>query len=193
LRKLVSFSAVAVVAVTAGALSGCSDKAAITASRQAASRIDRSVVAGVVASEAKKQGVPVRLALAVAKTESNFNAGAVSPVGALGAMQVMPQTARLLGHVGPDTDLFDPRVNAWLGCKYLKQGLDESGARWAVARYHGGPDTRMHGPKTRRYIKLVMARYYSGRDLPDPDGWLDRRSTDVRLALASLPPQPPEK
>jgi soluble lytic murein transglycosylase-like protein len=116
----------------------------------------------LVRKEAKAQGVPTSLALAVAQVESGFNPLAKSPVGAMGVMQVMPATARLMGYKGPDLGLLDANVNVPLGVRYLKEGLDQGGARWAVARYHGGPNTRMHGPKTARYTRTVLAFYRRG-------------------------------
>lgn len=133
----------------------------------------------LVRKEAKAQGVPTSLALAVAQVESGFNPLAKSNVGAMGVMQVMPATARAMGFAGQDVALLDATVNVPLGVKYLKQGLDEGGARWAVARYHGGPDTRLHGPKTARYTRTVLAFYRKGDpegdSFPgqtDPNGWM---------------------
>ena len=135
----------------------------------------------LVRKEAKAQGVPTSLALAVAQVESGFNPLAKSNVGAMGEMQVMPATARALGFDGQDVALLDAAVNVPLGVKYLKQGLDEGGARWAVARYHGGPDTRLHGPKTARYTRTVLAFYRKGDPegdrfpgQTDPSGWIQR-------------------
>lgn len=152
----------------------------------------REKVRELVRKEAKAQGVPTSLALAVAQVESGFNPLAKSNVGAMGVMQVMPATARLMGYNGPDVGLLDAAVNVPLGVKYLKEGLDEGGPRWAVARYHGGPNTRLHGPKTARYTRTVLAFYRKGdpeeNSFPgqvDDKGWLkDTRvaslSTDMR-------------
>ena len=152
---------------------------AAVANRPVSKEVRRDV-ATMVAAEAKKQGVPVNLALAVARTESAFNPFARSPVGAMGVMQVMPGTARRLGHSGDVAELFRPEINIPLGISYLKQGYDEGGARWAVLRYHGGPNRRIHGPKTRRYAVVVLTRAKI-----DPDGWLVRGTTQIAMADAA--------
>lgn len=112
-------------------------------------------VAGVVAAEARRQNVPVRLALAVAKTESNFNPRARSSAGAVGVMQILPSTWRTIGCSGSMTNAAD---NARCGVRYLAQGLREGGERWAVARYHGGPNARAHGRSTHSYASKVLGR-----------------------------------
>lgn len=151
-----------------------------TLSNRPVTKADRLDVAVMVAKEAKKQGVPVNLALAVARTESAFNPFALSPVGAMGVMQVMPGTARHLGHKGDTAELFKPEFNIPLGIAYLKQGYVEGGSRWAVLRYHGGPNRRAHGPKTRRYALVVLKRART-----DPEGWLARGSTQIAMTDAA--------
>ncbi len=72
---------------------------------------------------ASKEGIELSLVLAVIKTESNFNKNAVSKKGAIGLMQLMPQTAEFmalrLGRQG-EIDLFDVDTNVSLGVAYLK-------------------------------------------------------------------------
>jgi Transglycosylase SLT domain len=61
-------------------------------------------------------GIPETLVRAVIKTESDFDPNVVSSVGAKGLMQLMPDTARLMGV----TDVFDPRQNIMGGSRYLQ-------------------------------------------------------------------------
>src|SRR5204862_3981208 len=61
-------------------------------------------------------GIPEALVRAVIKTESDFDPSVVSSVGAQGLMQLMPDTARLMGV----TDPFDPRQNVMGGSRYLQ-------------------------------------------------------------------------
>ena len=72
---------------------------------------------------ALKEKVELSLVLAVMKTESNFNKNAVSNKGAIGLMQLMPQTAKYislkLGYQG-EIDLFSIDTNIYLGVLYLK-------------------------------------------------------------------------
>ena len=89
-----------------------------------------------VREAALQHGVPPRLALAVARTESSFVHTRISSTGAMGLMQLMPDTARELGVRDP----FDVRDNAQGGVRYLAQllSLYRGDARKAVAAYNAG-------------------------------------------------------
>ena len=100
--------------------------------------------------------VDPRLLKAVASQESGGNPSAVSPAGAQGLMQLMPDTAKGLGVADPN----DPAQAIFGGAKYLAQGLDKYGdPAKALMYYHGGPDEMIWGPKTQAYPGLVAARY----------------------------------
>lgn len=94
----------------------------------------------MVSDEASRNGrVPVPLALAVARVESNFNDQAVSSAGARGVMQIMPSTA--MGEFGvPREQLMDPRLNVKLGIAYLERLYNQYGQDWelALSHYNGG-------------------------------------------------------
>lgn len=77
-------------------------------------------VPDMVRSEAIRQGVPVNLAMAVAKAESNFRCGAVGRGGERGVMQIKPQTARGIGYRGPSSGLNNCRVGIRYGMIYLR-------------------------------------------------------------------------
>lgn len=96
----------------------------------------------------------------VIKAESNFNPHAISPKGARGLMQLMPQTANTLGV----TDIFDPRSNVEAGTAHLSALLDQyhndpikalaaynAGAH-RVQQYHGVPPYR----ETRAYVSKIV-------------------------------------
>lgn len=77
-----------------------------------------------------------RLVKAVMRAESAFNSNAVSPKGAGGLMQIMPETAKDLGL----TDRFDPDKNVEAGSRYLKQleNAFEGDKKLALAAYNWG-------------------------------------------------------
>jgi soluble lytic murein transglycosylase-like protein len=102
-------------------------------------------VAETIVAEADRQDLDPRLVLAVVQVESGGYNFAVSSVGALGLMQLMPATGRDLARSeglawhGEET-LFDPAVNIRLGTAYLRQLSDRYGS-WqaALAAYNWGP------------------------------------------------------
>jgi soluble lytic murein transglycosylase len=86
------------------------------------------------------------LALSIARRESEFDPGVISPAGARGLMQVMPETARMIAtKLGKGFDrarlTSDPAYNAALGSEYLKQLLEEFGPSIALiaSGYNAGP------------------------------------------------------
>ncbi len=85
---------------------------------------------------AQLYGLPVPLVEAVIKVESNFIPWAVSPKGAMGLMQLMPQTAVFLGVADP----FSPRENILGGCRYVRLLLDyfNQSLPLALAAYNAG-------------------------------------------------------
>ncbi|MEZ4654662.1 MAG: lytic transglycosylase domain-containing protein [Candidatus Eisenbacteria bacterium] len=104
--------------------------------------------------------VPENLVRAVVLTESGGRSQAVSPKGAVGYMQVMPDTAREMGA----SDLRDPWQNVYAGTKYLRRQLDRFGSvEHALAAYNAGPGAvEKHGGippyrETRNYVQRVLA------------------------------------
>jgi len=93
---------------------------------------------------ALKYGLPPKLVRSVMRVESGFQPGAVSPKGAIGLMQLTPDTARALG-----ADPQDPVQNVDAGARYLRQLLEKyDGALWhALAAYNAGPGAvqKYHG------------------------------------------------
>ena len=126
--------------------------------------IDASIVMA-----AARHNVDPNLVRAVVKVESNFNSNAVSRKGALGLMQLMPQTARQLKVKNP----FDPDQNVDAGVRHLKDLLESYGGdvkltlaaynagEGAVARSRGVP----HFAETQDYVRKITNLYYGGFDL----------------------------
>jgi soluble lytic murein transglycosylase-like protein len=120
----------------------------------------------LIAHTAAHHGLPPALVKAVIATESNFNATAVSAKGALGLMQLMPETADMLG---VDPLRIDENVDG--GTRYLRHLWDRFGDLTnALAAYNAGPEIvdKYRGippyPETQQYVRRVLAyyRYYHG-------------------------------
>jgi soluble lytic murein transglycosylase-like protein len=130
--------------------------------------VDSSIVMA-----AARHNVDPNLVRAVVKVESNFNSNAVSRKGAMGLMQLMPQTARQLNVKNP----FDPDQNVDAGVRHLKSLLESYGGdvnltlaaynagQGAVARNNGIPRIA----ETQDYVRRITNLYYGGFDL-SPSG-----------------------
>lgn len=94
---------------------------------------------------------------AMAAQESSGRTNAVSSKGALGLMQIMPDTAKGLGVTDPN----DPVQSIWGAAKYMNHALDKEGSvEGALLNYHGGDGWRgAFGPESRAYVPAVAARY----------------------------------
>ena len=107
-------------------------------------------------------GVDKGLISSVIQAESNFDVNATSPKGAMGLMQLMPDTARRLGV----SDAYDPEQNVMAGTRYLKSLLDryDDDVRLALAAYNWGMrnlerSTGSMPEETRSYIARIMKSY----------------------------------
>jgi len=145
------------------------------AQRSGLSEEERLEVARTVVREARRQDFDPALVVAVIHVESRFDTYAVSPVNALGLMQVLPSTGAWLAPSvgvewrGPQT-LFDPVANVRLGVAYLRQLTDryDGSVRTALLAYNWGPGRidgflRAGAPLPREYAQLVLAAYVPDR------------------------------
>lgn len=130
---------------------------------------------GEIEAAGAEFGVDPVLVASVIKTESRFRAGAVSPRGAVGLMQVMPSTAEFVAEkydLG-EFDLYNPHDNIRIGTCYLRYLFDRFGdTRTVLAAYNAGPgnvarwavDGRVETtpfPETNKYVEKVLdARGY---------------------------------
>ena len=127
-----------------------------------------AMVDGIAAAE----GIDPFLARAVIQAESAFYARARSRAGALGLMQLMPQTAQRFGVVDP----FDPRQNITGGVRYLRWLSDtfKGDLTKVVAAYNAGENavTKYQGippfAETRAYVPRVLELYSRRLVQPDP-------------------------
>lgn len=154
-----SFPTGAVQNPSGGAVSGgtnvssCWGKLGVTVSNEEMNRIFEA------ASE--KYQVPIALLKAVAKAESDFNPNVVSSSGAMGVMQLMPETAKGLGVSDP----FDVEQNIMGGARYLadKLAMYDGNVELALAAYNAGSgNVKKYGgvppfTETQNYIKKVLA------------------------------------
>jgi len=121
---------------------------------------------------AAEQALPPELVRSVIKTESNYNPNAVSPKGARGLMQLIPETARRFGVA----DASNPIQNLQGGTKYLKYLLDlyHGDTSLALAAYNAGEQsvTRYGGvppfPETQKYVVQVRGRVAAAAPKPAP-------------------------
>lgn len=150
---------------------------------------------GIFEEAAEKYDVDKQLLLAVARTESNFRATATSGSGAMGIMQLMPETAEEMGV----EDAYDPYDNIMGGAKLLSILLDryDGDKSKALAAYNaGGNMVDSHGgvpPKIQGYVDKVMSYYAGGIQISDEvsDNWKAwNKSNDVadlKTAFSKFP------
>jgi hypothetical protein len=139
-------------------------------------------------------GIPQSFLRAIIKTESDFDPHVVSSAGALGLMQMLPSTAKLMGV----TDVWDPRQNIMGGARYLQtlakrfcrtpSGTDgfvcslEEKVK-VISGYHAGPGAvEKYGgmppfETTRAYVTAVLRRYEDYR----------RREADLSELVSANP------
>ena len=125
----------------------------------------------IIAEAAEKYNLDPHMIRAVMQTESAFNAMAVSPVGAVGLMQLMPEVAAELGADDP----MDPRQNIMAGSRYLRQLLTahRGNVKLALASYNAGPGNvaKYRGTppfkETRNYVKKVTGLLADARATND--------------------------
>jgi LysM repeat protein len=124
----------------------------------------RDAVVSMIRATAPRWGVDTRLALAVSYEEAGFNQSVISPVGAVGAMQIMPATGQWLSSyvVHRQLDIRRAQDNITAGVALLSVLMRETGgdARLAAAGYYQGlASVRERGmyDDTKQYVANVLA------------------------------------
>ncbi len=144
-------------------------------------------IESVLRAAGTRHGIDPDFITSVAQAESGFNPRAVSPKGARGLMQLMPDTANKLGV----KDSFDPSANAEGGTRYLRQlfELYHGDTIKALAAYNAGPYRvdQYHGippyRETHAYVSRII-RDYNRKKLAQQKK-LEQRKTVVRQTASS--------
>ncbi len=156
--------------------------------------VDSRRYGGEIRNAAARYGIPEQLITAVIRAESGFNPRAVSRKGARGLMQLMPETASVLGV----RDSFDPRENIDGGVRHLRGLLERfandltlalaayNAGEQAVVAYRGIPPF----PETRQYVSRVL-EFFQGavgvaRDLVAPVA-MKRLERDGTVVYTNIP------
>ena len=154
---------------------------------------DRPTYSREIAEAAARYAVPERLISAVIRAESGFDPRAVSRQGARGLMQLMPETAAMLGV----RDAFNPRENIDAGVRHLRALIERfrNDLRLAIAAYNAGERAvAAYGgvppyPETREYVTQVLRFYGTPSGLVElPSGVYRITQRDGTVVYTNIPP-----
>lgn len=157
--------------------------------------LDKSIAEAFMRDSALREGVTLDLVREMVRRESGFNPCAVSAKGAMGLMQLMPETASALGVADP----FNPRENIDGGVRLMKRLLDKYSGRpdLALAAYNAGEGAvdRANGipdfAETREYVAEIMKRVFetpSGQALRKSQSHIPKPTTSIaKPAPPSVP------
>jgi soluble lytic murein transglycosylase-like protein len=159
------------------------------------------VFAELIRTTAERHGVDTRLVEAIVQVESAGNPSAVSPKGARGLMQLMPERAQELGV----RNSFDPQQNVDGGVRHMRDLLQRFGGdvTLALAAYNAGEAAvRAHRgvppyTETREYVRRVRALYDGARALTSkavalvtaPQRVYQAVAEDGTVTFTNLPPR----
>lgn len=149
------------------------------------SKVARTEIDEFIEIHSRRQQLDPNLVRAVIQIESAFRPGAESNKGAMGLMQLMPETARILAVRDP----WDPDENLRGGTTYLRHLLDRFGGQLelALAGYNAGPkNVEKYGgippfDETRAYVEKVLRVYRNEPNLSIQSSELYRRGRKTYL------------
>ena len=158
-----------------------------------------------VSEAALRFGIPTSWITAVMQAESRGVVRAVSPKGAMGLMQIMPDTwSGLRSRYGLGADPFDPHDNILAGAAYLRELHDRYGELGFLAAYNAGPGRyedhlatgRPLPAETRAYVAALTLSLHDGGSAPGNfitaiiRSWMDAPLYPVRRSEGStIPPR----
>jgi hypothetical protein len=135
------------------------DAGAAESRPESASLLDSTPYGEIISAMSEANGVDPLLVRALIQVESKYNPRARSSKGAMGLMQLMPQTVREYNLRNP----YDPKTNIEAGIKRLKSLIDKWGVELALAAYNAGEGAvaRFNGVppyrETRSYVSRILA------------------------------------
>ncbi len=157
----------------------------------------------LIARYAKQNDVDGALVKAIVAAESAFDPEAVSPKGALGLMQVIPETAARYGITDDrkrtvTQKLFDPAINLQIGTRYLRDllAMFAGSIPLALAAYNSGENTVLRYdrqippyPETQEYVKLVQQFHAFYRPPAPPPTPVKASPLRIRLPAGTAGPR----
>jgi soluble lytic murein transglycosylase-like protein len=111
----------------------------------------------IISRYASAYGVPVQLAHAVIRIESNYRPNIRGSAGEIGLMQIKPSTARMMGYSGGTSGLYNPETNIKYGMKYLGMAQELGGGTTCgtILKYNAGHGARRMNPVSSAYCSKV--------------------------------------
>jgi hypothetical protein len=176
------------------------DRQAVPRARSATAIFGKSKIHSLINQTAKQHGVEPALVHAVISAESAYNPTAVSRAGAIGLMQVMPETAFDYG-IGDASALYDPAVNVKTGVRHLKRLLRKYRNDYGrvIMAYNAGEgvvdrtDSNVTYAETLSYTEAVIRRYRQLGGTKPTDAALRKvavlRAKRGRSGRRALPPK----
>jgi soluble lytic murein transglycosylase-like protein len=166
-----------------------SANARIMAANSRGHQASQEEIDAAIVMAAARHNVDPNLVRAVVKVESNYNSNAISHKGAMGLMQLMPSTAKMLKVKNP----FDAQQNVDAGVRHLKSLLESYGGdvNLTLAAYNAGEGAvaRSAGipriAETQDYVRKITNIYYGGSSFASPGASRDpvRVQRDARGVL----------
>ena len=147
-----------------GGSSNAAPKAAMAETKAAPARQEtqvrgaRSNYDALIARYAAAEGVPLALAHAVVRVESNYRANARGAAGEVGLMQLKPATARMMGYRGSTKGLYHPETNIKFGMRYLGKAHRLAGGSTCgtILKYNAGHGAKRMNPVSANYCRKVQ-------------------------------------
>lgn len=151
--------------------------------------------AGYVTDAAQRFGLPAAWIRVVIAAESNGDPRARSPKGAMGLMQIMPDTwADLRERYALGPDPFAPHDNIQAGAAYLREMFERYGSPGFLAAYHAGPERyedhlatgRPLPTETRAYVAMLAPMIGNGQQIGEVVNPRDWMNAPVFVALKQV-------